>query len=80
MGVTWDREQIKTLKIKINHININNGDMVTSMEVMRDMIEEITGITTVIWAMGNMMVGTTGVIETGEIFTRSGQRRGRGGC
>ena len=78
MGVTWDREQIKTLKI--NHININNGDMVMSMEVMRDMIEEITGITTVIWTMGNMMVGTTGVIETWEIFTRSGQRRGRGGC
>ena len=51
-----------------------------NMEIMRDMIEEITGITTVIWAMGNMMVGTTGVIETGEIFTRTGQRRGRGGC
>lgn len=78
MGVAWDREQIKTLKI--NRINIKNGDMVMSMEVMRDMIEEITGITTVIWAMGNMMVGTTGVIETWEIFTRSGRRRGRGGC
>ena len=64
MGVTWDREQIKTLKIKINRININNGDMVMGMEIMRDMIEEITGITIVIWAMGNMMVGTTGVIET----------------
>ena len=51
-----------------------------SMEAMRDMIEEITGITIVIWAMGNIMVGTTGVIETGEIFTRSGQRRGRGEC
>ena len=50
------------------------------MEDMRDMIEEITGITTVIWAMGNMMVGMTGGIETWEIFTRSGQRRGRGGC
>lgn len=77
MGVTWDREQIKTLKI--NRININNGDMVMSMEVMRDMIEEITGITTVIWAIGNMMVGTIGVIETWEIFTRSGQHRGRRG-
>ena len=63
MGVTWDREQIKTLKIKINRININNGDMVMGMEIMRDMIEEITGITIVIWAMGNIMVGTTGVIE-----------------
>ena len=71
---------MKTLKIKINHININNGDMVMNMEIMRDMIEEITGITTVIWAMGNMMVGITGVIETWEIFTRSGQRRGREGC
>lgn len=64
MGVTWDREQIKTLKIKINRIKINNGDMVMGIEIMRDMIEEITGITIVIWAMGNIMVGTTGVIET----------------
>ena len=63
-GVTWDREQIKTLKIKINRIIINNGGMVMGMEIMRDMIEEITGITIVIWAMGNIMVGTTGVIET----------------
>ena len=49
------------------------------MEVMRTMIEEKTGIITVIWAIGNMMVGTIGVIETWEIFTRSGQHRGRRG-
>ena len=63
-GVTWDREQIKTLKIKINRIIINNGGMVMGMEIMRDIIEEMAGITIVIWAMENMMVGTTGVIET----------------
>ena len=66
---------VTTMTMNIYIIHITNNHIIHII-----ITEEITGKITVIWAMGNMMVGMTGGIETWEIFTRSGQRRGRGGC